>query len=179
MFAQIVKVRVKAGKESGLKVDYYTYYAGVAGGPSAIGEAGDGHLKQVSHWFSNVGDTNSNAIVEQYRKRFPDSKDDFYWLNLKNATDMLVKAINDTRSTDPAKVAKALEGMKYAAFTGDVSMRADNHQIVQPMYISTFAKAGTSGVKYDVERTGFGFRSEGRVEGRDTVMPTTCKMQKP
>ena len=35
---------IKAGKESGLKVDYYTYYAGVAGGPTAIGEAGEGHL---------------------------------------------------------------------------------------------------------------------------------------
>jgi branched-chain amino acid transport system substrate-binding protein len=151
----------------------------VAGGPSAIGEAGEGRMKQVSHWFSNVGDTKSNAIVAQYRKRFPDSKDDYYWLNLKNATDMLVKAINDTKSTDPEKVAKALEGMKYQAFTGEVSMRADNHQILQPMYISTFAKAGTSGVKYDVERTGFGFRSEGRVEGRDTVLPTTCKMQRP
>src|SRR3977135_4290935 len=43
---------IKAGKESGLKVDYYTYYAGVAGGPTAIGEAGDGHLRQVTHWHS-------------------------------------------------------------------------------------------------------------------------------
>jgi branched-chain amino acid transport system substrate-binding protein len=69
--------------------------------------------------------------------------------------------------------------MKYQAFTGEVTMRADNHQILQPMYVSTFAKAGTSGVKYDVERTGYGFRSEGRVGPRDTMLPTTCKMQRP
>ena len=111
-----------------------------------------------------MGDTKSDAIVQQYRKRFPDLKDDFCWLDLKNAMEMLAKAINDTKSTDPQKVALALEGMKYQAFTGEVTMRADNHQILQPMYVSTFAKAGTSGVKYDSERTGYGFRSEGRVE---------------
>jgi branched-chain amino acid transport system substrate-binding protein len=170
---------VKAGKESGLKVEYYTYYAGVAGGPTAIGEAGDGHLRQVTHWHNNVGDTKSDLLVQQFRKRFPDSKDDYYWLDLKNAMEMLSKAINDTKSTDPQKVALALEGMKYQAYTGEITMRADNHQILQPMYVSTFAKAGTSGVKYDVERSGFGFRSEGRVDPRDTRMPTTCKMQRP
>jgi hypothetical protein len=30
-----------------------------------------------------------------------------------------------------------------------------------------------------MERTGLGFRSEGRVEAKETVMPTTCKMQRP
>jgi branched-chain amino acid transport system substrate-binding protein len=170
---------VKAGRESGLKVDYYTYYAGVAGGPTAIGEAGDGHLRQVTHWHNNVGDTRSNALVEEFRKRFADTKDDYYWLDLQNAMEMLTRAINETKSTDPQKVALALEGMKYQAATGEVTMRADNHQILQPMYVSSFAKAGTSGVKYDVERSGYGFRSEGRVDARDTKMATTCKMQRP
>jgi branched-chain amino acid transport system substrate-binding protein len=156
---------IKASKESG--------------GPSAIGEAGEGHLKQVSHWHSNVGDAKSDAIVAEYKKRFPDAKDDFYWLDLKNAMDMLVKAINDTKSTDPQKVALALEGMKYQAFRGEVTMRADNHQILQPMFVSGFAKVGTPGVKHDVERTGYGFRTEGRLEAADTMTLTTCKMQRP
>jgi branched-chain amino acid transport system substrate-binding protein len=47
------------------------------------------------------------------------------------------------------------------------------------MYISTFTKAGAPGVKFDSERTGYGFRTEGRVEAADTMMPTTCKMQRP
>jgi len=170
---------IKASKESGLKVDYYTYYAGTSGNPTAIGEAGDGHLRQVTHYHNNIGDSKSEALMLEYRKRFPDIRDDLYWLDLKNAMDMLTKAINDTKSTDPKKIALALEGMKYQAFTGEVVMRADNHQILQPMYVSTFAKLGSPGVKYDVERSGYGFRSEGRVEGRDTKTPTTCKMQRP
>jgi branched-chain amino acid transport system substrate-binding protein len=170
---------VKAAKDAGLKVDFYTYYAGIAGGPTAIGDAGDGRVKIVSHWHQNVGDSKSDAIVQQYRKRFPDAKDDFVWLAQRNAMDMLVKAMNDTKSADPLKVARALEGMKWPSFTGEVSIRADNHQLLQPMYVATFTKAGGSGVKYDVERTGLGFRSDGRIEGAKTAMPTTCKMQRP
>ena len=170
---------VKAGKDAGLKVDYYTYYAGIAGGPTAIGEAGDGHVKQISHWHNNVGDSKSDALVQAYRKRYPESKDDFVWLASRNVIEMLARAMEAAKSTDPLKVALALEGMKFTTFTGEVSMRADNHQLLQPMYISTFTKAGTPGVKYDIERTGLGFRSEGRVEAKDTVMPTTCKMQRP
>jgi branched-chain amino acid transport system substrate-binding protein len=170
---------VKAAKEAGLKVDFYTYYAGIAGGPTAIGEAGDGRVKVVSHWHQNVGDSKSDTVVQQYRTRFPDAKDDFVWLAQRNAIDMLVKAVNDTKSTDPLKVARALEGMKWPSFTGEVSIRADNHQLLQPMYVATFTKAGASGVKYDVERTGLGFRSEGRIEASKTAMPTTCKMQRP
>jgi branched-chain amino acid transport system substrate-binding protein len=170
---------VKAGKEAGLQVNYYTYYAGIAGGPTAIGEAGADRVKVISHWHSNVGDSRSDAIVQQYRKRFPDSKDDFVWLAAYNAIEMLTRAMTEAKSTDPAKVAAALEGMKFKSFTGEVSMRADNHQLVQPMYVSTFAKAGTSGVKWDMERTGLGFRSEGRIEAKDTQQPTTCKMQRP
>jgi branched-chain amino acid transport system substrate-binding protein len=35
------------------------------------------------------------------------------------------------------------------------------------------------GVKYDVENTGFGWKTDVRIEGKDTVMPTSCKMERP
>jgi branched-chain amino acid transport system substrate-binding protein len=47
------------------------------------------------------------------------------------------------------------------------------------MNISSFTKAGDSGAKFDMERTGFGFRSEGRIDAKDTATPTSCKMQRP
>ena len=36
---------IKASKDAGLKVDYYTYYGGIVGTPPAIGESGVGHVK--------------------------------------------------------------------------------------------------------------------------------------
>jgi hypothetical protein len=49
---------------------------------------------------------------------------------------------------------------------------------MQPLFISTFTKAGRD-VKYDVEGLGLGWKSEVRIEGKDTVQPTTCKMERP
>lgn len=170
---------VKAAKESGLKADLYTYYSGIVGSPTAIGQAGE-DVRQVSMWHANVGNPASSALTEAYRKRFPDAKDDFFFLSLKSGVEMLAKAMTEAKSTDdPAKVALALEGMKYAGVTGEMEMRADNHQLIQPLFISSFVKAGGKGVKYDVERTGMGFRTEGRIEAKDTALPTSCKMQRP
>ena len=57
-------------------------------------------------------------------------------------------------------------------------MRANDHQLMQPLFISTFAKVG-KGVKYDVEGLGLGWRDDVRIEGKDTVLQTSCKMERP
>ena len=54
--------------------------------------------------------------------------------------------------------------MKHETFYGNVTMRAEDHQLIQPLYISTMTKAGTQGVKYDVENTGLGWKTNFRVE---------------
>jgi branched-chain amino acid transport system substrate-binding protein len=92
---------------------------------------------------------------------------------------MLAKAMDQAKSTDPVKVAKALEGMKFEGDSGEVMLRADNHQLIQPLYISTYSKVDGKEVKLDIERTGNGFKTDIRIEGKDTVMPTTCKMERP
>lgn len=174
-----VALLIKAAKDAGLTADFYTYYAGGLGTPPVIGEAGVGHLKQVTVFHSNIGGSGTVANVEAYRKRFPDSKDDFYWTSIMNAMTMLTMAMEKVKSTDPTKVAPALEGLKIDTITGEVTMRADNHQAVQPIFISTFSKTNGKDVKFDVERTGFGFKTDARIEAKDTVLPTTCKFQRP
>lgn len=169
---------VKASKDAGLKVDYYTYYAGIVGGPAAIGDAGIGHVKQVSMWHTNVGGK-SDELTEAYRNRFPEANDDFFFLTLVHGMELLTQAIEKTMSTDPLKIARALEGSRYNGLTGEVWVREDNHQMLQPLYVSTLRKEGEEGVKYDIERTGMGFRTDGRVEAIDTVLPTTCEMKRP
>ena len=47
-------------------------------------------------------------------------------------------------------------------------MRADNHQILQPMFVSTFS----DNVKFDVEKTGLGFKTDVKINGKDTALPT-------
>ncbi len=174
-----IALLIKAAKDAGLKAKFYTYYAGGLGTPPVIGEAGVGNLKQVTVFHSNIGGSGAAAEVEAYRKRFPDSKDDFYWTTIMTAVDMLTRAMEQTKSTDPTKVALAMENMKATQVTGEAYMRPENHQLVQPIFVSTFSKANGKDVKFDVERTGFGFQTDARIEAKDTVLPTTCKFQRP
>ncbi len=174
-----IALLIKAAKDAGLHAKFYTYYAGGLGTPPVIGEAGVGNLKQVTVFPSNIGGANTAAEVDGYRKRFPDSKDDFYWTSIMSAVDMLTRAMEQTKSTDPTKVALAMENMKVNQVTGEAYMRPENHQLIQPIYVSTFSKTDGKEVKYDVERTGFGFKTDERIEAKETVLPTTCKFQRP
>jgi branched-chain amino acid transport system substrate-binding protein len=165
---------IKAGKDAGLQVNWYTYYAGNLGAPSAIGRDGIGVVKQVSEYHNNaLPDLDPDAAA--FRKRFTGKDDEFGYYRLNTAFLLFVAAATKAQSNDPIKVARALEGLKVNTTVGEVEMRADNHQLLEPLFVSTFS----DNVKYDVERTGLGFKTDAKVNARDTAMPTTCQMQRP
>jgi branched-chain amino acid transport system substrate-binding protein len=166
---------VRAGKEAGLTTDYYALYAYIVGSPTAIGESGANHVKTLSAWQVNVPENKLEKFATDYKSKYGE---DMWFNNAKTELDMLVKAMKTAQSTDPLKVAKTLEGMKGQGDTGELWMRPDDHQLMQPLFISTFAKVG-KGVKYDVEGLGLGWRDDVRIEGKDTVLPTSCKMERP
>lgn len=170
---------VKASKEAGLKVDFYTYYGGVVGTPPAIGESGVGHVKTAGFWAPNVNTPHAGKMVAAYRSRYPTAPDDYWFNGPHNVLEMLAKAMERANSVDPLPVARALETMKISTDVGEIYMRADNHQLIQPLFVTTFAKLDGKTVKYDADKTGLGFRVDRKVEGKDTVMPTTCKMERP
>jgi len=170
---------IKASRDAGFKPEFYTYYAGGLGTPTALGNAGVGHLRQVTQFHTNIGSDHATKLVMGYKDKFKDAKDDYYFSTHTIAIEMLARAMEQAKSTDPVKVARALENMKHNHAAGQVYMRADNHQLIQPLYTSTYVKVDGAGVKFDVERTGNGFKTDKRVEGKDTVLPTTCKMTRP
>jgi branched-chain amino acid transport system substrate-binding protein len=92
---------------------------------------------------------------------------------------MLARAIERAHSIEPDKVVRALEGMTYEYLYGPVEMRRDNHQLIQPIFVNSVAKVDGHTVKFDSDHSGMGWRAERRIEGKDTVLPTTCKMQRP
>ena len=59
------------------------------------------------------------------------------------------------------------------------TMRAEDHQLQQPLVVSVMDKAGTPGVPHDVEGSGFGFRTVRRLEAPAAIQPTQCRMQRP
>ena len=165
---------VKAGKDAGLKVTWETYYSGSPGTVTAIGEAGVDTLKQVSEWHLNAA-PELDASVAAFSKRFPGKENEYTYWRAKTMWEMFAAAAKKAGSNDPVKVARALEGMKMSTSLGDVEMRADNHQILQPLFVSTLVKGG----KYDSEGTGLGWKTDAKVDGKATALPTTCKMERP
>ena len=49
--------------------------------------------------------------------------------------------------------------MRLEDDAGEVWMRRDNHQLLQPIFVSTFAPVNGHDVKIDIEHTGLGFRT--------------------
>jgi branched-chain amino acid transport system substrate-binding protein len=166
---------IKSAADTGLPATFYTNYAYLTGTPAAIGKAGDGRVKTVLSWHINIAGDPLAPFALRYKERY---EEDFIFLPAKIAFDMWIAAMERTGSSDPLKVALALENMRHQGPTGELWMRPDDHQLQQPLYIATFAKAGGD-VKYDLEGTGYGFRTDMRIELKDTTLPTTCRMQRP
>jgi branched-chain amino acid transport system substrate-binding protein len=162
---------VKAAIDNGYKGTFYTYYGGGLGTPSAMGASGKG-MVQVTEWHNNVEAPEVEKLAEEFDSK---TKQDLYYWRVVLMMNMVAKAMNDAKSAEPVKVAQALEGMKFATPWGEAWMRKDNHQLIQPLFISTF----TDGVKHDMEKTGFGFRTNAKIDGKETELPTTCKMERP
>ena len=171
---------VKAAKDAGLNVTFYTYYAGFAGVPTAVGEAGIDRLKQITEWHTNVPSKELERVNAEFKKKY---NLDWWFLRVHTGMNMLAEAAKRAKSTDPVKVAQQLSGMKYTTEFGEVEMRAADHQMIQPLYISTFvrtaAKGGPKDVKYDVENTGLAFRTDVRIEPYVSAQPTSCQMKRP
>jgi branched-chain amino acid transport system substrate-binding protein len=165
---------IKAGKDAGLKVAWETYYGGSPGTVTAIGEAGVDTLKQVSEWHRNAT-PELDASVAAFTKRYPGKENEYSYWRAKTMWEMFAAAAKKAGSNDPVKIARALEGMKMSTSLGEVEMRADNHQILQPLYMSTLTK----GVKYDSEESGLGWKTDAKADAKATALPTTCKMERP
>jgi len=115
----------------------------------------------------------AEKIVTDWRV---DHQTDFSTLNFLTMIDMLADAINKAGSTDPLKVALALEDMHYKDLDGQENvMRKEDHQLLMPYYVGVFSKD----VKYDAEHTGFGWKNIMTATAADITLPTICKMKRP
>lgn len=171
---------VRAAKEAGVGASFYTFFAGSLGTVTAIGESGAGRVKQVNEWHSNVGNGALEAYAKFYQARY---REDFYFMRINTLIDMFAAALGLARTAEPMAVARALSGMRHGTPLGEVEMRASDHQLIQPLYVSTLvataARGGPRDVRFDVEGSGLGFRTDARVEGYVSAQPTSCVMSVP
>ena len=53
-------------------------------------------------------------------------------------------------------------------------MRAEDHQMIGPLFILSLVKAGQPGVTYDEEKTGYGWKTEAFIDAKGTIPPVRC-----
>jgi branched-chain amino acid transport system substrate-binding protein len=151
----------------------------VVGAPTAIGEAGVGRVKVVSYYGLSDATSKELQYLQAFKKKYGETEDP-YTTAMQNGLDLLERAMTQAKSTDPAKVAKAMEGMKLDGYFGQVEMRAQDHQLIQPLFIGTFAKLDGKTVKFNADGTKeFGFRTDHKIAAPETAMATTCQMKRP
>ena len=171
---------VKAVREVGAAVKFYTFYGNALGAPAAIGEAGVGAVLAVAEWHPNLGGAASEAFYLAFRQRFPEPRDDYVHVRMQVLVEMLASAIERAGSVEAGAVARTLPGMSFdASRLGGLhsgTMRAADHQFQQPLVVSVMDRVGAPGVRYDVEGSGYGFRTVRRFEARELEMAHACKM---
>jgi branched-chain amino acid transport system substrate-binding protein len=166
---------VKAANEGGYNGKFYTYYTGVTGTPTALGTTGAGRVFQVAYTHYNIGGQ-MDPWMKEFKTKF---NDDFYTGSVVRMYELLGEAMAKTRSTDPVKVAFAMEGMKLkSAFGGEVEMRKSDHQLQQTLYVSVWQKADAKH-PYSPENTGMTLAPVAEFPPYVSSTPTSCDMKRP
>jgi branched-chain amino acid transport system substrate-binding protein len=165
---------VKAANENGYTGKFFTYYTGVTGTPSALGTNGAGRVYQIAYSHYNMGGQMDKWMAE-FKQKY---NDDFYTGSTIRIFETLGAAMAKAKSTDPVKVAAALEGIKVQSFNGEVEIRKADHQLQQPLYMSVWQKADKK-FPYSPENTGMTLAPLKEYPNYVSSTPTSCQMKRP
>ena len=117
--------------------------------------------------------------MEKWMKEFHAKyNDDFYTGSTIRIFEMLGAAMAKAKSTDPVKVAAAMEGLKVQSYNGEVEMRKTDHQLQQKLYMSVWKKASAK-FPYSPENTGMTMEPVAEYANYVSSTPTSCQMQRP
>ena len=165
---------IKAANENGYTGKFFTYYAGVTGTPTALGTNGAGRVYQIAYNHYNMGGQ-MDAWMKEFNQKY---NDDFYTGSTIRIFEFLGAAMAKAKSTDPVKVAAALEGLTVKSFNGEVQMRKNDHQLQQPLYMSVWQKADAK-YPYSPEKTGMTLAPVAEYPNYVSSTPTSCQMKRP
>lgn len=182
-FSSDLTLLIKAAKEAGFDGKFYTFYGNALGAPAAIGEAGIGKVVAVADWLPNVQTSGSDAFYRSFRARYPAPEDDYVHMRMHLMVEALAQALEAASvraaNLDMVVVARRLETARVSLGGQTGSMRQQDHQFQQGLVVGLMDRAGTPGVKFDVEGSGYGFRVVKALSASAAELPSTCRMTRP
>jgi branched-chain amino acid transport system substrate-binding protein len=170
---------VKAAKDVGFDGKFYTFYGNALGAPAAMGDAGVGKVLAVAEWMPNVPGTESIKFYQAFKQRFEKPAEDYVHLRMQLMMEALVQAIEKAGTSEPLAVALQLEKADVSLGGQRGKMRAQDHQFQQPLVVGMMAKQGGGDVPFDVEGSGYGFKTVKQFKATEVELPSSCKMLRP
>ena len=170
---------VKAAKEVGFDGKFYTFYGNALGAPAAMGDAGVGKVLAVAEWMPNVAGSESVKFYQAFKQRFDKPSEDYVHLRMQLMMEALVQSIERAGSSEPLAVALQLEKAEVSMGGQRGKMRAQDHQFQQPLVVGIMSKQGGAEVPFDVEGSGYGFKTVKQFKANEVEMPSSCKMVRP
>jgi branched-chain amino acid transport system substrate-binding protein len=180
-FSNDLTLLIKAARDVGYEGKFYTFYGNALGAPAAVGDAGIGKVVAVAEWMPNVQTAGSELFYKAFRERFPKPEDDYVHMRMHLMVEALAQALDAVKQNpkDMVALAKELEKAKVSVSGQNGSMRTSDHQFQQSLVVGLMDRAGTPGVKFDVEGSGYGFRVVKTIPATAAELPSLCKMQRP
>ena len=177
-WGQDMTLLLKAAGDAGYNLRYFNHSAGsVPGTVLAMAQSKLGKLTWVAEWHpGQEGAPKVDALAKDYKAR---TGKEFLGPRIDVMSRVLVAAINKAGSTEPLKIARALEDLTLESAVGPVRMRAEDHQLLLPQVVNTIAPVDGKTVKTGWEGTNWGFRTDAVYTGNELAQGTECRMQRP
>ncbi|SCL13750.1 amino acid/amide ABC transporter substrate-binding protein, HAAT family [Micromonospora rhizosphaerae] len=123
-----------------------------------FGAAGS-KISFLSHYFDGASDTEAAKAA---KAKIPGGTLDLFHPDGFTAAQMVVRAVQEG-GDDVEKMVKALEGWKFDGIKGEMTIRAEDHALLQPMYQAKLSGSGTA----------FTATAEKTLTGDETAPPVT------
>lgn len=177
-WGQDMTLLLKAASDAGYNLRYFNHSAGAAPGTVlAMSQSKLGKLTWVAEWHpGQEGTPKVDALAKAYKAK---TGKDFLSPRLDLTLRMLAAAIDKAGSTEPLKIARAMEDLTFDSTVGPLRMRAEDHQLLLPQVVNTIAPVDGKAVKVGWEGTNWGFRTDAVYSGNELAQGTECKMQRP
>jgi branched-chain amino acid transport system substrate-binding protein len=170
---------MKATRAAGLKTRFGTIFLDQPGNIANAGDLAIGHF--IAHTFNaEAGAAAGEKFVNDYRTKTgsaPVATDPQTVFGLLMVGDALSRVKPEGGKFNVNAFARALETSKISTPNGEISMRAEDHQALLPLVVSTVSKDA----KFKVDNTDMGFKPVKLFSAQEAATPAqaSCKMQRP
>ncbi|MGC1214741.1 MAG: substrate-binding domain-containing protein [Micromonospora sp.] len=105
-----------------------------------FGAAGS-KISFLAHYFDGASDTEAAKAA---KAKIPGGTIDLFHPDGFNAAQMIVRAVQEGGGDDVDKMVAALEGWSFDGVKGKMTIRAEDHALLQPMYQAKLSGSGTA-----------------------------------